>query len=152
VISTKAYIARETLVSMVINTCMSFLFFKLVFTNGQPVPVWGVGAYVFDFGPQAFMIALMSALVPGTMAGRALRAGRVVAWQGRSRLPARLGRRAVVMAVVSAAGAAGLAAVLLGMTGLASLPYATALGVKLVFAAGLAAVVTPLGLRAALAV
>jgi hypothetical protein len=149
--STNAYIARETLVSVVINTVLSLLFFRLVFASGQPVPVWGVGAFVFEFGPQAFLIALMATLVPGALAGRALRAGRVAAWTGRSILPAALGRRAVLMALVSAGLAVAVAGGVLGAAGLASLPYAQALAVKLAFGAGLAVVVTPLGLRAALA-
>jgi hypothetical protein len=55
------------------------------------------------------------------------------------------------MALVSAGLAVAVAGGVLGAAGLASLPYAQALAVKLAFGAGLAVVVTPLGLRAALA-
>jgi hypothetical protein len=57
----------------------------------------------------------------------------------------------VLMALVSAGLAVAVAGGVLGAAGLASLPYAQALAVKLAFGAGLAVVVTPLGLRAALA-
>jgi len=148
--NTTTYIRRETLVSIVINTVLSLAFFVAVFGRARAVPVWGVGHYVFDFGPQAFMIALMATLVPGALAARALRAGRVVPWVGRSRLPASLVLRALLLAGISAALAVAGAGVALRALGATALPYAPALAAKLVFAVALAAIVTPAGLRAAL--
>jgi len=148
--NTTTYIRRETLVSIVINTVLSLAFFVAVFGRGGAVPVWGVGHYVFDFGPQAFMIALMATLVPGALAARALRAGRVVPWVGRSRLPGSLLLRALLLAGLSATLAVTGAGVALRALGAVALPYAPALAVKLVFAVVLATIVTPAGLRAAL--
>jgi len=145
-----AHIRRETLVSVVINTALTFAFYCLVFGLGRRVPVWGVGAYVFDFIPQAFMIALMATLVPGALARNALRKGLVAPWAGGSRLPRRLWLRALVVAVLSALIAVGGAAVLMTVTGWTMLSPLSALLGKLGFAVGLAVIVTPPGLRAAL--
>jgi len=152
VIATSTYITRETIVSMVINTALSLGFFLAVFGLGGTVPVWGAGHYVFDFAPQAFMIALMATLVPGALAARARRAGKVAPWIGHSRLPARLWQRALLFGFLSALGAVAASAALLSALGLTALPFAPALAAKLAFAAALAALVTPIGLRAALAV
>jgi hypothetical protein len=145
-----AYIRRETLVSAVINTVLSFAFFCLVFGIGRRVAVWGLGGYVFDFGPQAFMIALMATLVPGALARNALRKGHVAPWTGGSRLPAGLLPRALVMAVVSTAIAVAAIAGLLMAAGWTMLTPPFALLTKLAFGALLALVATPPGLRAAL--
>ncbi|HZV09129.1 MAG TPA: hypothetical protein VFF94_05205 [Novosphingobium sp.] len=149
------YIARETAVSMGINTALSLAFFLGVFGIGRPVPVWGAGHYVLDFGPQAFMIALMATLVPGAVAARARRAGRVAPVAGplglAARLPAGLWPRALLLAAASALGALVLAAAALAATGAVLLPFAPALAAKLAFGAALAAFITPLGLKAVLA-
>ncbi|MFW0796824.1 hypothetical protein AAFP30_23670 [Gordonia sp. CPCC 205515] len=145
-----AYIRRETAISIVINTVLSLLFFLVVFGFGKQVQVWGLGNYVFDFVPQGFMIALMATLVPGAMAGKALRAGRIAPSAERSRLPAALWQRSLVMAVGSALISVALAAVVMALIGADTLPFAAALAGKLVYGAALAAVVTPIGLRAAL--
>jgi hypothetical protein len=145
-----AYIRRETLVSIVINTALTFAFFCLVFGLGRRVAVWGLGNFVFDFGPQAFMIALMATLVPGALARNALRKGLVAPWTGPSRLPAALALRALVMAALSALIAVGVIAALLGAAGWTMLSPPFALLTKLAFAVVLAAIVTPPGLRAAL--
>ena len=147
---TAAYIRRETLVSVVINTALTFAFFCLVFGLGRRVPVWGVGAFVFDFGPQAFMIALMATLVPGALARIALRKGLVAPWHGGSRLPRVLAWRALMMAVLSALIAVGGVAALMTVTGWTILSPLFALLAKLGFAVVLAVIVTPPGLRAAL--
>jgi hypothetical protein len=88
--TTAAYIRRETGVSMVINAVLTLAFFLIVFGRSGPVPVWGVGAYVFDFVPQGFMIGLMGSLVPGALAGKARRAGKVAALGVASPWPANL--------------------------------------------------------------
>jgi hypothetical protein len=142
-----AYIRRETCVSMAINTALTLAFFLAVFGRAGPVPVW---TWVRDFLPQGFMIALMATLVPGALAGKALRAGRLAPLDRAGPLPRNLFARALLLALASALAAAALAAAFAALTGLATLAYATALGIKLAFAAGLAALITPAGLRAAL--
>jgi len=150
-VSPEAYIRRETGVSVAINAALSLAFFLVVFGIGRPVPVWGIGAYVFDFVPQGFMIGLMGSLVPGALAGKALRAGKVAPLGAGSPLPRGLVVRSLLLAALGALAGTALSGGALAALGLGQLPWGAALAVKLVWAAGLAMVVTPAGLRAALA-
>jgi len=150
-IEAAAYIRRETAVSIVINMVLTALFFALVFGFARPVPVWGIGHYVFDFIPQAFMIALMATLVPGALASKARRAGTVSHWPTPPRLPRALAPRAILLGCTSAVASIAFAAALLWTTGLQTLPTLPALLAKLAFAAALARLITPLGLKTALA-
>lgn len=147
---TRRFILRETLVSIAINTVLSIGFFLLVFGRTNPVPLWGMGHWVFDAIPQSFMIALMGTLVPGMMAGKALRAGNL-AVHGMPKPFSRLAIRALATALVAAAVGLLLAALVAQLSGLASLSWMAALAIKAVYGAALAAIVTPLSLRAALA-
>lgn len=149
---TKAWLKRETAVSIVINTALSAGFFFLAFGGQDPVQLWGAGQWIFDFLPQSFMIALMSSLVPGALARRARKDGKLAYDPGAggamiARLPDRLITHALVMAVVAAAlGTALMAAVFLAI-GLDALPKMSALLLKMAYGAIEAIIVTPIGLR-----
>ncbi len=149
--SPQAYIPRETAISMGINTGLSMAFYAAVFGRIDPVPVWGLGKWVFDFVPQGFMIGLMSTLVPGAITARRLSRGEVARLAGRSLLPRALGWRAVVIALASAAVSAAAMAAIAFACGLQALPMIAAATIKVGWGALLALVVTPIGLRAALA-
>lgn len=101
---------------------------------------------MFDFLPQSFMIALMGTLVPGVLTRRKLQAGVVAALPGTTRLPRNLVVRALSLAVASAA----LVVAVTFATQQESLAFAVALTLKVAYGALLAALITPLGLRAAL--
>ena len=151
VMDATAYIRRETAISVAINMTLSLLFFWLSFGGAQIVSVWGVGAYVFDFLPQGFMVGLMSAFAPGALATKALASGKVSAWPGSSVWPASLLTRALLAGIAGAALGVGGSAAILGSLGTSTIDWWPALGAKLLFGGMLAAVITPLGLRAALA-
>lgn len=144
-------IKRETLVSIVINVVISLAFFWLVFADTDPIPVWGVGNYVFDLIPQTFMITLMSVLVPGTIVARKLRAGNV----GTFPVAKPLLRNRLVRAIVFAVSAVCITVVLASATlvafGIDTIPSMPALASKLLIGGALAAIVTPLGLARELA-
>lgn len=150
---TAAYLRRETAISAGINCILTLVFFLLVFGMAPLVPVWGVGAYVFDFLPQGFMVAFMGTLVPSLLTRKAMRQGKLVGIEGPGRpwLPSLLVMRAVLLGLIGAAIGTAAAAAVLGATGATLLPWALALAAKLVFAAALAGTVTPLALRATLA-
>lgn len=148
--ATEGYIRRETGISVVINAMLSLLFYALVFGRIDPVAAWGVGHWVFDFVPQGFMIALMSAFVPGMLTSRRLRAGTVLALAEKSSLPRNLAARAVVLAIVSALAGAGLIALAVWIAGAETLPAAAALSLKVAYGALLAAIVTRVSVRATL--
>ncbi|MFN4134282.1 MAG: hypothetical protein ACK4G2_01405 [Novosphingobium sp.] len=145
-----AYIRRETLISIAINVMLSAGFFLAVFGLRGPVPVWGSGGYVLDFGPQGFMIGLMAALVPGILARKALAAGKVMAMDGTSALPGAIAVRAVVCGLTGAAAGVAASAIALWAIAASSIDWLAALIAKLLFGAMLAAIVTPAGLRAEL--
>lgn len=147
----QVYIRRETLISVVINSVLSALFFWLMFCGVDPVPIWGMGNWVFDFIPQGFMIALMSTLVPGAMTGKAIRTGRIKADGPRNRLPGNVLARALMLAVVSALAGAVLVAIIMLGVGFVHMSVATALLLKVAYGAILAIIITPPGLRRALA-
>ena len=144
------YILRETIVSMVINTLFSLAFFLLVFTVGAPVRVWGVGGYAFDALPQSAAIAAMSTLVPGFIAMRQIRAGRLARRNEASILPRNIWLRAVVVAMAAMALGGALSVAGLMLLGLRAIPWEAALIAKLAYGAALAGIVTPPTLRAAL--
>lgn len=146
-----SYIRRETAISVVINTVLSVLFYALVFGRQDPVQAWGLGQWVFDFAPQSFMIALMSIAVPGALTAGRLRSGAVMPLDYSTRLPRSLPVRALLVAVASAIAGTAIVAALVRLTGLEAIPAAAALVAKAAYGALLAAIVTPAGLRAALA-
>lgn len=150
-LTTAAHIRRESLVSVAINGVLSALAFTVVFGGLERVPLWGAGNWVFDFVPQGFMIALMATLVPGFLASRKVKAGTLVADGPPSRLPTARFPRALMLAAISAAAGTSGIALLAFLSGANDLGATAALIVKIAFGAGLAAIVTPLGLRAELA-
>lgn len=148
--ATDRHIRRETLVSVVINTLLSLAFFILVFGLGGPVDMWGAGNWVFDFIPQSFMVAFMSVMVPGILSQRKSSAGTLAPLPNNSRLPERLVFRALLLAVSSVIIGGTVVAMSVAIAGVLALAYPAALTLKLIYGAGLAAIVTPVGLRAAL--
>lgn len=146
------YVRRETLVSICINVALSFAFFLLVFGTADRVPVAGRNGLAVDFIPQSFMIALMSTLVPGALTVRRVRAGTLPRSTAASRLPTGLLARALLVAVLAVLIGAGIVGGLALAAGPSSLGWTTALLIKLGYGGLLAAITTPLGLRAALRV
>lgn len=147
----RGYIRRETAVSMAINAVLSLLFFLAFFHGQDPVKAWGMGQWVFDFVPQSFMIALMSALVPGIQTMKRIRDGALRPIDNRSFLPRGLLPRALTLAVAAAILGGGLVGLAVVVTGIRELPATAALGLKVAYGAVLAMIVTPPALRAAMA-
>lgn len=136
-----AYIVRETIVSAAINGVIGALFFFGVFGTGVHVTVGGWGGYAFDFLPQSGAVALMACLVPGMIARRAQRAGRVgVRSEGPVTVQWLL--RAALVAVLSGV-TLGIAVALIWLaSGVVTLGWPTALVIKIVYGAALGASVT----------
>lgn len=146
----ETFIRKETLVGMAINGVLSALFFLLVFGMVASVAAWGLGNWVFDFLPQSFMIALMSTLVPGALTASRLKAGTISPAPHVSRLPRSLVLRALLLAVLATAFGTALVAAIVTLTGIKTLDWLPALGVKVIYGIALGAIITPIGLRAAL--
>jgi hypothetical protein len=147
---TARYVRRATITSVMVSAALTILLFFLVFGGMDHVPIWGAGGWVFDFVPQSFMIALMSTLVPGLLARQQIRAGAVAAMPGETRLPRNLLARALVLAGAGAVFGPAVVGSIAAAVQQPTLAFAVALILKVAYGAVLAAVITPLGLRAAL--
>jgi hypothetical protein len=149
--TSEQYIRRETFVSIAINIALSLAFFLLGFGFTGPVPVWGFKAFVFDFAPQGFMIALMATLVPGALARRAKKLGRIVPLPtGRTAASSLIGRANLTGMIGAGVGVTGAAAIY-AFADVGTIGWGSALFAKLVFGGIVAGIATPLGLRIALA-
>jgi len=138
-----AYIARETIVSAVINGVIGILFFLAVFGTAGRVPVGHWGGYAFDFLPQSVAVALMACLVPGVIARRAQLAGRL----GGNPVTTRWLLQAALVAVLF--GLTLGVAIALGwlLSDIATLDWRPALAIKIIYGAALGAWVTGRVLR-----
>ena len=134
------YLLREALVSAAINALISVGFFVAFFRGVDPIPVWGTGGYALDFAPQSFAVALMSALVPGFLARRALAARTFGTCPVPS--PARVVLRALAWAVAGLAVGGGATALSLWLSGLETIPATPAFVLKIAYGAALGAIVT----------
>lgn len=143
---TARYLARETLVSAAINAAISVGFFLLVFRGRDPIPVWGMGSYAFDFVPQSLAIGLMAVLVPGLMCRKAMIDGRVTGSSSAPPMP-QVVVRALLNAILAVILGAGACALVLWATGADALPNASAFVLKILYGAALGAVVTRIALR-----
>ena len=137
-----AYVARETLVSAVINAALSIGFFLLVFGGVDPVPTWGIGNYAFDFVPQSFAIGLMATLVPGLLCRNAIAAGRIAGGTPSAGNPGSVVTRALVNGLLAGSVGAGICAAALWASGLDALASTTAFILKVTYGALLGAFVT----------
>lgn len=146
-----AYIRKETLISMAINGVFSLTFFLIVFGQAATIPLWGVGNWVFDMLPQSFMITLMSTLVPGALTAKRLKAGALQPSSQTSRLPRSLVLRALLLAISASLVGTALVAAIALVSSIEVLDWLPALILKVSYGVILAAVVTPIGLRSALA-
>jgi hypothetical protein len=124
-------IARETMLSAIINGVLSLLFFLGVFGLSRPIAWTALAA---DGLPQSFMVALMGSLVPGLIVGARL---------GRPKEPIVARALAFGFGVLLLLGGGGWL-LLHGLAG--SVPAGTALGAKILYGAVLGALVTPAAL------
>lgn len=138
------HIAREAIVSAIINAVISAGFFNLVFCGLPTIPFWNSGGLVADAAPQSFMVALMGTLVPGFLTRAAIRRGRLA-------VPASVAtQRLVGQAIAVAAFAAGSGVLLATMVGLVSggsAPFGVAAAIKILYGAALGWLVTGWSLR-----
>lgn len=148
-VAQRTYLRKEGALSIVINAVLSVAFFLagFGFDPAVPVRIAGMGGYALDFLPQSFMIALMSALVPGAITAARMRNGRI---GGAPETTRALVVRSLLTALVALVAGGAIAMLLRLIAGAALLPWSAALFVKIVYGAALAAAVTPFGLRQAL--
>ena len=143
------YVVVETAISVGINTVISIAFVYLVFGGAATI---SSAALVPDALPQSFMIALMSTIVPTLLTRKRLRAGSVApASRQVPTLLRTLPVRALVIALAAAAAGLAIHAILFGSLLPHRLSFGSALIFKAAYGAILAAIVTLVTLRIALA-
>lgn len=143
----QSYIRNETKVSIVGAVVATAFVYCLVFGVLKPAAVRGLGGYAFDFIPQSFMTALICTVLPGMIVQKRMKSGSIDLGVNSSDV-----RQSVLVSglfyslailVVAGGGAAGL----FYLAGIEQIDWASGLAVKMVFAAVVAVIVTPLGLR-----
>jgi hypothetical protein len=148
----RRYINQESVISAVINALLSLAACWLVFGRGGTAVIADAKAFAVDFLPQAFVLSLMSTLIPGAVTRRRIRTGQIPAVAGgTSRLPQNLLLRALVIALGAALLGGGAALLATRLLWQGPLPLGQAYVLKVVFGVMLAIPVTRIGLRATLA-
>lgn len=142
-----SYLARETLVSALINGVISVGFFLLVFGGVDPVPAWGMGNYAFDFVPQSFAIGLMATLVPGLLCRKAITRGRIEGLVQTSAGSREIVASATFNAFLAVVFGAGLCALILLTLRVHTLPHNLAFVLKVLYGAVQGSLVTRFVLR-----
>lgn len=147
----KAYIRKETAISMIINAMISAGFVWAMFGARSSAPIWGPGGVAFDFVPQTFMVSLMCALVPTLLTRSRVRSGAIFAIdRPPPRLPRNVAMRSLLLAVVGMTILAGLATAALALSGMGRMDFWPLAAIKVLYGALVALIVTPIALRAAL--
>ena len=149
---TRAYVVKETAISVVINVLFSAGFMFLAFGRARFISLWGVHGLAVDFIPQTFMIIAMSILVPSLLARSRIQSGRISGALRKSAHPLlrTLGLRTLLMAVGLTIVIGGAAVLLLSFIWPGPSVFWTVFPYKLAYGAIVAAIATPLGLKLAL--
>lgn len=148
----KSYLVRETAIGAVINLAIGTAFFFGIF-GGQTEPqVWGAKGLIVDCVPQGFMIGLMSIIPAMLITSKRVKAGLYFddLSAGRDFLPRNVFVRGVTVAVLSMIALVAVAAGLALATGVQSLPFWVAFGLKCLPALVIPAIVIPPALVVAL--
>jgi hypothetical protein len=141
-----AYVAKQTLISVVITMAISAAFFLAVFGGTDPIAVWAPDNLALDFLPQSGAASFMAALVPALQARAAIAKGTL---PGTAPTIGSIVFRAIMLALL-ALGLAGIIIALLKVSGIAQFAWATAFAIKVAYGALLGLIITPPAVRAVL--
>lgn len=145
------YIRRETAISIVISMAISAGFFLMLFGLTDQVPIQGFRGYAVDFLPQTFMVGLMGALVPSLLTRKRVARGTIATIEAPSRWPGAIVPRSALLALLATLVMGGGAMAILAASGAATIPWTLALAIKVMAGGLVAALVTPVAIRATLA-
>ncbi len=143
---TTAHIRTSTLISVVISMAISAAFFFLVFGKKPLIAVFAPDNLALDFIPQTLAAGFMAALMPALQTRAKIVSGILA---GAPPVAKPIVARAVLLAVASLALAAAVTG-LLWLGGIATLPWGSALALKIVYGGLLGLIITPIALRAIL--
>lgn len=142
----RAYLRKQTLISIVITMAISAGFFLLIFGSTNPIAVWAPHNLALDFLPQSGAASFMAALMPALQTRAAIAKGKLPG------TPPSV-RSIVVRAIMLALLALGLAGIVIGalqLSGIATFAWGTAFAIKVAYGALLGLVITPPAVRAVL--
>lgn len=139
-------IARETIVSAIVNAVISVGFFLLVFGTTDPVKVWGRGGYAVDFVPQSLAIGFMAALVPPLVIRKTIDSNRFGGSATSAPAIGSILARALLSAAAALTISSSLCAAALWLSGVQAIAYWPAFAAKVLYGAALGAIVTRLTL------
>ncbi|MCO5794862.1 MAG: hypothetical protein HEQ21_18765 [Blastomonas sp.] len=142
----RAYLRKQTIISIVITMAISAGFFLLVFGRTDPIAVWGPDNLALDFLPQSGAASFMAALMPALQTRSAIAKGTL---PGTPPSVESIVLRAVMLAVLALALGGGVIG-LLTLSGIAVFPWTTAFAIKVAYGALLGLIITPPAVRAVL--
>lgn len=143
---TRAYVRKQTLISIIITMAISAGFYLLIFGTTDPIAVWAPDNLALDFLPQSGAAAFMAALMPALQARAAIAKGTL---PGTPPSVRSIVVRAIMLALL-ALGMAGVVIVALKLGGVASFAWGPAFAIKVAYGALLGLVITPPAVRAVL--
>ncbi|MGZ8347564.1 MAG: hypothetical protein ACXWUP_10695 [Allosphingosinicella sp.] len=142
----RAYLVRETAISVLINVAISAFMTWLLFGGAN---VAARGDVLVDFVPQTFIVALMGSLVPGAIARRQVRRGAIPRRHVPPSRPRSLILRSLIAALAATLIFGALGTVLVLALFDESVPFAQLMMLKCGYGGLVALVVTPFAVRLA---
>jgi hypothetical protein len=146
-LSSSRYMARECTISALMNGAMSALVFAMVFGLDKPVIALGVRGYAVDFFIQGFAVGIAATAIPGLLAGKAIRVGKVEPHGVRVQPARRLLMRTLVTALLAGLASGAVWWLALAALGISEVPVPAGICIKAGFGGALAAALTRLVLR-----
>ena len=153
-IESRKYIARETVIGMVINTLLSCAFAFAVAHGRTTIPLWGAKGIAVDFIPQTFLMMFAVTLAVTLLTRKRLRAGQVLPMQKGGSVVARLPQnaflRALTVGLVLAVVLTPLCSGVLHLAGVDGVSARAFITLKAIYGAVVTAFVTPTIVKAAM--
>ena len=142
----RAFVRKQTLISVIITMAISAAFFFINFGGIDRITVFKPNNFVVDFLPQAAFASFMAALMPALQTRSAFAHGIL---PGSARSVTSIVLRAFAYAALGL-GLGGLAFASLYYSRIELIPWVGALAIKIAFGALLGFIITPPAVRAVL--
>ena len=147
----RAYVIRQTMVGVAINSSLSFVFAWLVAGARASIPLWGARGMAIDFIPQTIMMMFAMTLAVTLLTRRRIRMGELLPIDHAPRLPHNALLRALLVNVLTAAICCPATVAALHIADVRDLPVRSFIAMKVVYGAVVTFIVAPRIVRAALA-
>ena len=140
----KAYLVRETTISIVVNSVLSLVFALLVSHGKTVMPLWGASGMAFDFVPQLFMMTFATTLAVTLLTRMRLKTGKVASTGVRPPpLPRNALLRAILLGLLAVLVLAPLSIAVLTVLRVTSAPPGAFLLGKVIYGAVVSILIAP---------